>query len=97
MTKKLLLNLINGVLLVSFCNMGKAVGAVSSSHREERDFPISEKKVMKKEHSGDRAKKAKGLESEPQKSKKSTKSIDGAKAKGFAAFETTTATTRGTS
>jgi hypothetical protein len=29
MNRKLLLNLINGMLLVSFCNTGKAVGAVS--------------------------------------------------------------------
>ena len=50
MNKKLLLNLINGVLLVSFCNMGKAVGAVSSLHVKERDFPVGEKKAMKKKH-----------------------------------------------
>jgi hypothetical protein len=37
MAKKLLLNLINGVLLVSFCNMGKAVGAAPHFSQEKKD------------------------------------------------------------
>ncbi|MDR0740305.1 MAG: hypothetical protein LBF34_01180, partial [Puniceicoccales bacterium] len=47
MAKKLLLNLINGVLLVSFCSMGKVVGAVSRSLREKGDIDLDERKVMR--------------------------------------------------
>jgi hypothetical protein len=38
MNKKLLLNLISGVLLISFCGMEKAVGAVSSPRKKGNVF-----------------------------------------------------------
>ncbi|MDR2629114.1 MAG: hypothetical protein LBC30_03955 [Puniceicoccales bacterium] len=47
MTKKLLLNLINSVLLVSFCNMGKAIGAASRFPQKRGDSYLDERRAMR--------------------------------------------------
>jgi hypothetical protein len=59
MNKKLLLSLTNGILLVSFCNVEKAVGAVSP-------LPQGKKQTMKEKHFEDEAE-MEGLEFEFQK------------------------------
>jgi hypothetical protein len=75
MIKKILFGLLNGILWVSFCNVEKAFGAASSFPREmeKGDFSENKRKVMKKKHSGDKARSTRP-ESDPQKPEKSSRS-----------------------
>jgi hypothetical protein len=71
MVKKILFGLLNGMLLVSFCYMEKAVGAVSSLPRERENFATEERKVMEKKHSGDQARSKRSKPDKPGKSGRS--------------------------
>jgi hypothetical protein len=73
MSKKLLLNLVSGVLLISFCGMEKAVGAASRFPQESGDVYSEERRAMRDLHFEGK-KKSGGEERKAVKPKKSNRS-----------------------